>query len=45
MVTLDGNPIIAAGDYTVSIGGGQPDTAAPSVSGHFTVDGQLALPE
>ena len=45
MVNLDGNPIIAAGDYTVSIGGGQPDTAAPSVSGHFTVDGQLALPE
>ena len=45
MVTEDGNPIIAAGDYTVSIGGGQPDTGAPGVSGHFQIDGQLALPE
>ncbi len=45
MVTEDGSPIIAPGEYTVSIGGGQPDTAAPSVSGHFRVEGQLALPE
>ena len=29
MVTEDGNPIIAQGDYTISIGGGQPDTGAP----------------
>jgi hypothetical protein len=26
MVTENGNPIIAQGDYTLSIGGGQPDT-------------------
>ena len=26
MVTENGNPIIAQGDYTISIGGGQPDT-------------------
>lgn len=45
MVTEDGNPIIAQGDYTVSIGGGQPDTGAPGVSGKFHVDGQYALPE
>ncbi len=45
MVTEGGNPIIAPGDYTLSIGGGQPGTSAPSVSGHFRVDGQLALPE
>ena len=45
MVTEDGNPIIAPGEYTISIGGGQPDTAAPRVSGHFRVEGQLALPE
>jgi beta-glucosidase len=45
MVTADGHPIIADGDYTVSIGGGQPDTGAPVVSGHFHVDGRLALPE
>jgi beta-glucosidase len=45
MVTEDGNPIIAPGDYTLSIGGGQPDTAVPSVSGHFQIEGQLSLPE
>jgi beta-glucosidase len=45
MVTEEGNPIIAPGEYTISVGGGQPDTAAPRVSGHFRVEGQLALPE
>lgn len=45
MVTEDGDPIIAQGDYTISIGGGQPDTGAPGVIGHFHIDGQYALPE
>jgi beta-glucosidase len=45
MVTEEGNPIIAQGDYTISIGGGQPDIAAPGASGHFHIDGQYALPE
>jgi beta-glucosidase len=45
MVTEDGNPIVAAGDYSVSIGGGQPETGAPTVSGHFHIDGQFALTE
>ena len=45
IVTENGNPIIAQGDYTISIGGGQPDTVAPSVTGHFHIDGQYALPE
>jgi beta-glucosidase len=45
MVTEDGNPIIAQGDYTISIGGGQPETAAPVATGHFHIDGQYALPE
>jgi len=45
MVTELGDPIIAAGEYTISIGGGQPNTGAPGVSGHFRIDGQLALPE
>ena len=45
MVTEDGNPIIAQGDYTISIGGGEPDTGAPGVIGHFHIDGQYALPE
>jgi beta-glucosidase len=45
MVTEDGNPIIAQGDYTISVGGGQPDTGAPGVSGHLHIDGQYGLPE
>jgi beta-glucosidase len=45
MVTKDGNPIISQGDYTISVGGGQPDTGAPSVNGHFHLDGQYALAE
>lgn len=45
MVTAIGQPIIASGDYTMSIGGGQPDTVAPVVTGHFHIDGQIALPE
>jgi beta-glucosidase len=45
MVTEAGQPIVASGDYTITIGGGQPDTVAPSVNGHFHVDGQIALPE
>jgi beta-glucosidase len=45
MVTEDGNPIIAQGDYTISIGGGQPETAASVAAGNFHIDGQYALPE
>jgi beta-glucosidase len=45
MVTEEGNPIIAQGEYTLSIGGGQPDTGAPGATAHFHVDGQYALPE
>ena len=45
MVTEAGQPIIAAGDYTISIGGGQPDTGAAEVTGHFHIDGQIALAE
>ncbi len=45
MVTEDGNPIIAQGEYTISVGGGQPDAGAPVATGKFRVDGQYALPE
>jgi beta-glucosidase len=45
MVTELGQPIIAQGQYTVSVGGGQPDSGAPTVSGTFTVNQQVALPE
>ena len=45
IVTEDGNPIVAQGDYTISIGGGQPDKGAPVVTGKFHVAGQVDLPE
>jgi beta-glucosidase len=45
MVTGDGSPIIAEGDYTISVGGGQPDTAAPVVRGKFRIKGQIDLAE
>jgi beta-glucosidase len=45
VVTENGTPIIAQGDYTISIGGGQPDTGAPVVTGKFHIDGQINLPE
>ncbi|HTJ31522.1 MAG TPA: glycoside hydrolase family 3 C-terminal domain-containing protein, partial [Acidobacteriaceae bacterium] len=45
MVTELGDPIIAAGEYKVRVGGGQPDTEAPGVSGSFRVANQAALPE
>jgi beta-glucosidase len=45
MVTEDGHPIVAEGDYTISVGGGQPETGAPGVTGHFRVQGQIGLPE
>jgi beta-glucosidase len=45
MVTEAGEPIVAEGAYTVSVGGGQPDTGAPAVRGSFKVQGTLTLPE
>ena len=45
MVTEAGEPIIADGQYKISIGGGQPGTGAPSVAGTFQVKGTVTLPE
>jgi beta-glucosidase len=45
IVTEEGNPMIAAGDYTIIIGGGQPDTGAAFVSGHFRIGTPIVLPE
>ncbi len=45
MVTDMGNIIVAEGEYTLSIGGGQPATEAASASGSFKVQGQIILPE
>ncbi len=45
MVTDTGDIMVAEGKYTVAIGGGQPDTGAPSVAGTLQVKGAKALPE
>ena len=45
MVSEAGEPIIAEGTYAVSIGGGQPNTGAPTVTGNFRVTGTKTLPE
>ncbi len=45
MVTEAGHPVIAEGQYSVAVGGGQPNTSAPVVSGSFSVSGTKELPE
>jgi beta-glucosidase len=45
IVTEAGEPIVAEGAYSVSVGGGQPGTGAPDVTGTFSVKGTLTLPE
>src|SRR5271170_248495 len=45
MVPEEGEPIIAAGEYHISVGGGQPGTGAPLVDGSFKVKGTITLPE
>jgi beta-glucosidase len=45
MVTEEGQPIVAAGDYTISIGGGQPGAGPGGSSGALHVVGQVSLPE
>ncbi len=45
MVTDQGRIVVAEGSYTVSIGGGQPNTGAASIAGTFQVRGTRLLPE
>jgi len=45
MVSEAGVPMIAEGSYSISIGGGQPNTGAPTVSGMFQVTGTKTLSE
>jgi beta-glucosidase len=45
MVSQAGDPMIAEGQYSVSVGGGQPDSGAPTVIGKFQVKGTKVLPE
>ena len=45
MVTAVGEIVIPEGKYSVSIGGGQPNTGAPTVEGTFQMEGSVILPE
>jgi beta-glucosidase len=45
MVSAEGVPMIAEGEYTVSVGGGQPRTGAKVVSRTFKIKGKMTLPE
>jgi len=45
MVTEAGEPIVAEGKYSISVGGGQPNIAAPTVEGTFEVKESVVLPE
>jgi len=45
MVTELGQIEVPEGKYTVSIGGGQPDTGVPTATGEFSVQETLNLPE
>ena len=45
MVTEAGDPIVAEGQYVVSVGGGQPHTGTQVISGSFNINGTLTLPE
>ena len=44
-VNKAGERIIAPGDYTISVGGGQPGSGLPVVESHFTIRGMKTLPE
>jgi beta-glucosidase len=40
-----GDRLVSAGDYVITVGGGQPGTAAPRAEAHFTIHGEEKLPE
>jgi beta-glucosidase len=45
MVTDAGVPIIAQGEYQLSVGGGQPNTGAPVITQPLNIEGKLVLAE
>ena len=45
LVNAAGDRVVAAGEYRVTVGGGQPGTGAATVEGKFSVLGELVLPE
>ncbi len=40
-----GDRMVGAGDYLITVGGGQPGTAAAHADGHLTIQGEEKLPE
>ena len=40
-----GDRLVAAGDYTITVGGGQPGTSATKAESHLTIQGEEKLPE
>lgn len=40
-----GDRMISAGDYVITVGGGQPGTQAPHAEAHLTITGEQKLPE
>jgi beta-glucosidase len=40
-----GDRLVGAGDYIISVGGGQPRTAAPHADSHLMIQGEQKLPE
>ncbi len=40
-----GDRMISAGDYVITVGGGQPGTQAPHADAHLTITGEQKLPE
>jgi len=44
-VNESGDRLMAAGDYLITVGGGQPGTAAPKTEAHLTIRGEQKLPE
>jgi beta-glucosidase len=45
MVSDAGDVTVPAGQFTVSVGGGQPGTVAPSATGTFSLEATVGLPE
>lgn len=40
-----GDRLVAAGDYVITVGGGQPGTSAAQAEAHLTIHGEEKLPE
>jgi beta-glucosidase len=45
MVSEAGDPVVPEGSYSVSVGGGQPNTTAQVLTKSFAVKGKVTLPE